>query len=164
MKPKSTVPFFEEMLRAKSERRYWRTLLYKKRSSSRTGLKKRWEGHKEEHAGWSKVEKLVALRNVEEKITDCYRKRFEKREMFLNKLVSEAEVGGEIEKERALKTVAEKEKRQREYRRLRYILKPKAPGAIPEVEVPSGGMSVDEMWLTLKEERQEPERWETVNE
>ena len=67
-----------------------------------------------------------------------------------------------MEKEKILRVLAEKEKRHREYWRLRYVLKPKVAGVVPEVRVRRGVTSVDHMWMTLKENREELEDWETI--
>ena len=40
LKPKSKEPFFEEILKTKSERKYWRTLLYGREKLSDVGLRK----------------------------------------------------------------------------------------------------------------------------
>ena len=119
--------------------------MFGKKELSNVGLRRLWEGHKELNLRLSQKEKLEALRASEQQVRDYYRDKFVRRERFLDTLAREAEEANEIDKEKALKEICKKEKRDREFRRLRYILRPRSAGVAPEVEVPSGMDSVDQM-------------------
>ena len=73
-----------------------------------------------------------------------------------------AEGRNDIEREKAIRSIAQNEKRNREFKKLRRVLKPRWGGVLPGVDIPRGMKSVDEMWECLKERREEPEDWETV--
>ena len=77
-------------------------------------------------------------------------------------MVSEVGKRGEAESEKAIKEINKRERRNREFGYLRNVLKPRREDVVPEVEVPKGEDTVEEMWETLKEKRENPNERETI--
>ena len=69
---------------------------------------------------------------------------------------------GEKEVEKAVNEIRKQEKRNREFRFLRKVLKPMSGNMVPEVDVPEDVESIDEMWEMLKQKKEAPEKWKKV--
>ena len=89
LKPRTTEVFTEKLVKVKQERKYWRSILYKRKRLSEVGLQKIWEGHKIGNVILPVTKKLVALKEAEEKVQHYYKRKYERREKFLEALVKE---------------------------------------------------------------------------
>ena len=110
----------------------------------------------------SKRQKTEELRRAEEKVLELYKKEVSLRDQFLKEEAEQRGIEGDQETAQAIKIIRKRERRNREFRFLKGILKRRHEDSVPEVEVPDGCNTLEEMWDRLKNKREDPKEWKTI--
>ena len=104
----------------------------------------------------------VKLREVELKLKEYYKKKIERRELFLKDMAEEYSKNRNVAMEKCVKEILKRERMKREYARIREATIKNRHQTEPEVEVPKGIKDVKEMWNKIKGGGPEVEEWEKV--
>ena len=162
LKPSQGESVSEALWRLKRRRKYWRMILYQRRNQTDEGLRRVWAGHVRENLRRPRREIRRELESAQEEVLKYYADRSARRDQILRECSEKAGAKGDKEVEKAVTEMRASEKRNREFRFLRKVLKPRNYGVEPEVDVPEEVEDVEEMWEMLKRRREIPSRWAKV--
>ena len=113
-------------------------------------LARMWEGHQQDNPRLSIEDKLSWPNKADKNVQEVYWEKYTQREKYLVELASEARKQGDEESEKAIKEINKRENRKWKFDYLRNVLKPRREDVVPEVKVPKGEDTVEEIWETLK--------------
>ena len=166
-KPKSEDTFSEILHRLKQEKHYWRRILNLTSRDDHFALEELCAGHEKRNLNYTFKEIRQELRRLGILIKETKLKECEHREKMLEMLVGRSEehydIGG-ITVKASLKSLRNAETSKKKFAQLRRHKHPASPSTAT-IQIPSGVQDIDEMWLKLKERREDPTtvRWEKVN-
>lgn len=122
----------------------------------------KWHGHKDSYILLSQKELNQKLVESENKIDEYYRNKSSYRDDYLQRL---AEFYKGTDDEKCSKCVLEIKKREcrsRIFSKMRRVIKGRRFQISPEIEVEKNSRDVEEMWDNIKNKKQMPQEWETI--
>ena len=123
MRPKQQETFTDKLWELRRERKYWRTKMFPQKTLAKEELSKIWSGHIESDLLLSRKEHKKRLVQAQLEVMLQYKEGVERRDAFLVEHAKQAGISGEKEVEKAVNEIRNQEKRNREFRFLRKVLK-----------------------------------------